>query len=192
MTRISTNDRDDADPFAPLETDDRPTSGSAPPARSGRRRGDRRPGAGRAAHRAAEEVPAEDRDRRSIVDRKAQHLATLGGAARRRSPRARSIVYHLAEQRPMMGAFLDALGIAHENGLIQEENVKPDAAKMKAAVAKISAAVPGGGRADLSQHAALSGSGNLGRARGDRQELRGVGAGGSGLAVHTASSQDRS
>jgi hypothetical protein len=42
----------------------------------------------------------------------------------------------------MMGAFLDALGIAHENGLIQEENVKPDAAKMSAAVEKISAEFP--------------------------------------------------
>ena len=30
------------------------------------------------------------------------------------------ILYHLAEQRPMMGAFLDALGIAHENGLIRK------------------------------------------------------------------------
>ena len=36
--------------------------------------------------------------------------------------------YHLERQRPMMGAFLDLLGIAHENGLINEENViKPDA-----------------------------------------------------------------
>ena len=30
----------------------------------------------------------------------------------------------------MMGAFLDALGIAHENGLIKDEGVKPDAAKV--------------------------------------------------------------
>ena len=42
----------------------------------------------------------------------------------------------------MMGAFLDALGIAHENGLIQEENVKPDAAKINSAVEKISAEFP--------------------------------------------------
>ena len=48
----------------------------------------------------------------------------------------------IAEQRPMMGAFLDALGIAHENGLIQEENVKPDTARMKGAVEKISAEFP--------------------------------------------------
>ena len=37
---------------------------------------------------------------------------------------ARALVnYHLERQRPMMGAFLDALGIAHENGLISEEDV---------------------------------------------------------------------
>ena len=41
------------------------------------------------------------------------------------------IVYHLAEQRPMMGAFLDALGIAHENGLIQEDAAKPDEEKSR-------------------------------------------------------------
>jgi hypothetical protein len=75
------------------------------------------------------------------VDRKARHLATLGGLPDALAARA-LILYHLAEQRPMMGAFLDALGIAHENGLIQEENVKPDAAKMPEAVKKISAAFP--------------------------------------------------
>jgi hypothetical protein len=37
------------------------------------------------------------------------------------------VAYHLATQRPMMAAFLDALGIGHENGLIAEEEVKaPD------------------------------------------------------------------
>lgn len=35
------------------------------------------------------------------------------------------VAYHLAHKRPMMGAFLDKLGIAHENGLIAEEQVKP-------------------------------------------------------------------
>ena len=75
------------------------------------------------------------------LDRKARHLATLGGLPDALAARA-LILYHLAEQRPMMGAFLDALGIAHENGLIQEENVKPDAAKMPEAVKKISAAFP--------------------------------------------------
>jgi len=75
------------------------------------------------------------------LDRKARHLATVGGVSDQIAARA-LITYHLAEQRPMMGAFLDALGIAHENGVIQEENVKPDASKMKAAVEKISTEFP--------------------------------------------------
>jgi hypothetical protein len=42
----------------------------------------------------------------------------------------------------MMAAFLDALGIAHENGLIQEENVKPDPEKIAPAVAQIEQQFP--------------------------------------------------
>lgn len=42
----------------------------------------------------------------------------------------------------MMGAFLDALGIAHENGLIQEDEVKPDAAKIGPAVDAIAQQFP--------------------------------------------------
>jgi hypothetical protein len=42
----------------------------------------------------------------------------------------------------MMGAFLDALGIAHENGLINEENVTPDDAKVAPAAAAIAAQFP--------------------------------------------------
>ena len=70
------------------------------------------------------------------LDRKARHLATLGALPDALAARA-LIVYHLAEQRPMMGAFLDALGIKHENGLIEEEDVKPDAEKLRPAVAKL-------------------------------------------------------
>jgi hypothetical protein len=37
------------------------------------------------------------------------------------------VAYHLERQRPMMSAFLDSLGIGHENGLISDETVsKPD------------------------------------------------------------------
>ena len=52
---------------------------------------------------------------------------------------ARALVsYHLERQRPMMAAFLDSLGISHENGLISDENVsKPDAAKLKTAAAEL-------------------------------------------------------
>jgi hypothetical protein len=42
----------------------------------------------------------------------------------------------------MMGAFLDALGIAHESGVIQEDDVKPDEAKLSPAVDAIATAYP--------------------------------------------------
>src|ERR1700687_2539926 len=70
------------------------------------------------------------------MDRKSRHLATLGSLPDQIAARALT-VYHLAQQRPMMGAFLDALGIAHENGLIGEDSPKPDAAKMGPAAAQI-------------------------------------------------------
>jgi hypothetical protein len=75
------------------------------------------------------------------IDRKARHLATLGAIPDQIAARA-LIVYHLAEQRPMMGAFLDALGIAHENGLIQEDSVKPDAEKIGPAASQIAQQFP--------------------------------------------------
>jgi hypothetical protein len=75
------------------------------------------------------------------VDRRARHLATLPSLPDALAARA-LVVYHLAAQRPMMGAFLDALGIAHENGLIQEESVTPDAEKVPAAVETLRAQFP--------------------------------------------------
>ena len=62
-------------------------------------------------------------------ERKARHLASLPTLPETVAARA-LVVYHLAEQRPMMGAFLDALGIAHENGVIQEDDIKPDAERI--------------------------------------------------------------
>src|SRR6476661_10601949 len=58
------------------------------------------------------------------TDRKAKHLSGLRTLPDPLAARA-LVIYHLADQRDMMGAFLDALGIAHENGLIQEDDVKP-------------------------------------------------------------------
>jgi hypothetical protein len=75
------------------------------------------------------------------VDRKARHLATLGGVSDLIAARA-LIVYHLAEQRPMMAAFLDALGIAHDNGLIQEDSAKPDTEKIAPAAAQLAEQFP--------------------------------------------------
>jgi hypothetical protein len=70
------------------------------------------------------------------LDRKTRHLASLSTLPDALAGRA-LILYHLAEQRPMMSAFLDALGIAHEDGLIKEDDVKPDAAKVAPAAADI-------------------------------------------------------
>jgi hypothetical protein len=75
------------------------------------------------------------------IDRKARHLATLGSLPDPIAARV-LIVYHLAEQRSMMGAFLDALGIKHEDGLIQEDEVKPDPAKIGAAAEQIAQQFP--------------------------------------------------
>jgi len=75
------------------------------------------------------------------ADRKARHLASLASLPDSIAGRA-LIVYHLAEQRPMMGAFLDALGIAHEDGLIQQDDVKPDASKIPGAAAQLAQQFP--------------------------------------------------
>ena len=38
---------------------------------------------------------------------------------------------HLVHQRPMMGSFLDALGVKHENGLIADDHVaRPEPEKL--------------------------------------------------------------
>jgi hypothetical protein len=75
------------------------------------------------------------------LDRKARHLATLGSLPDAMAARV-LVVYHLAEQRPMMGAFLDALGIKHEQGLIQEDEVKPDPGKVGPAAAELAKQYP--------------------------------------------------
>src|SRR5437660_5013703 len=75
------------------------------------------------------------------VDRKARHLASIAALPESLAARA-LVVYHLAEQRPMMGAFLDALGIAHENGLIQEDKAAPDPAKLGPAAAVLASQYP--------------------------------------------------
>lgn len=76
------------------------------------------------------------------IDRRSKYLATLPGISD--SVAARALVnYHLATQRPMMGVFLDSLGIAHEDGLISEENaIKPDARALKTAAADLAAKFP--------------------------------------------------
>jgi hypothetical protein len=75
------------------------------------------------------------------VDRKAKHLASVSVLSDPLAGRL-LVTYHLASQRPMMEAFLDALGIAHEQGLIKEDEVKPDASKIPAAIASIAGRFP--------------------------------------------------
>ena len=74
-------------------------------------------------------------------ERKARYLASVADVPDVLAARL-LVIYHLAEQRAMMGAFLDALGIAHENGLIQDETVTPDPAKTVAAAAAIASQYP--------------------------------------------------
>jgi hypothetical protein len=75
------------------------------------------------------------------VDRKSRHLASIANLPEAIAARV-LIVYHLAAQRPMMAAFLDALGIAHEDGLIQEDSVVPDAGKLATAAAGLAQQFP--------------------------------------------------
>lgn len=75
------------------------------------------------------------------VEGKARHLASVPTLPDDIATRL-LVLYHLAAQRPMMGTFLDALGIAHENGLIQEGNATLDQAKLGPAVAALTGAYP--------------------------------------------------
>ena len=75
------------------------------------------------------------------VERKAKHLASIVSLPETLAARA-LVTYHLADQRPMMGAFLDALGIAHDNGLIKDDSAKPDASQIASAAAQIAKQFP--------------------------------------------------
>jgi len=75
-------------------------------------------------------------------DKRAKYLAQL--PAMTDTIAARALVnYHLERQRPMMAAFLDLLGISHENGLIIDETIaKPDSEKVQNAAKELSAKFP--------------------------------------------------
>ncbi len=75
---------------------------------------------------------------------------------------------HLAERRPLLGAFLDALRLPHEDGILKEEaDAAPpvDAAGARAALGALGA-LSGGRGADLPQHALAPGPRALAGARG--------------------------
>lgn len=66
-------------------------------------------------------------------ERLAKHLAQMGDVSDAVATRA-LIAYHFETQRPLMSAFLDALGVGHDNGLITDETLAPpDAARIAAA-----------------------------------------------------------
>src|SRR5688572_13509046 len=76
------------------------------------------------------------------LERKTKYLLALPNVPDNVAARA-LIAYHLSRQRPMMAAFLDFLGIAHEDGLIaNEELAPPDVNKVKAAAAELMAKYP--------------------------------------------------
>ena len=76
------------------------------------------------------------------LDKRAKYLTTLPSVSDTIAARA-LINYHLAQQRPMMSAFLDGLGITHQDGLITEENVsKPDREKLRVAAAELASKFP--------------------------------------------------
>ena len=76
------------------------------------------------------------------VEKKARHLVALGNVTELIAARL-LVAYHLAHQRPMMGAFLDALGIAHDDGLIKDEEMEPPSAeRLQQAAKTLGAAYP--------------------------------------------------
>jgi hypothetical protein len=73
------------------------------------------------------------------IDKKARHLVALGNVSEMIAARL-LVAFHLAHQRPMMASFLDALGIAHDQGLISSEDLEPPPADILATAARSLAA----------------------------------------------------
>ena len=73
------------------------------------------------------------------------------------------VAYHLERQRPMMSAFLDSLGITHENGLIAEETLpKPGRGQTARGRDRARVEVPRGRRLAVLRDARRAGSGHVG------------------------------
>ena len=100
------------------------------------------------------------------VDKRAKYLAGIAQVSDLLAARL-LVVYHLEFQRPMMGAFLDALGIKHDQGLIEEDT--PEGADARGAGHGRRHAGGGlseGRRRPLLLDPALAGPRHLGRAPG--------------------------
>ena len=75
------------------------------------------------------------------VERRARLLARLGQVSEQVAVRL-LVAYHLGRQRPMMKAFLDTLGIPHDDGVIAETMAPPAAGALAAAARDLAAAFP--------------------------------------------------
>jgi hypothetical protein len=76
------------------------------------------------------------------VEKKTQYLLSMPAVSEMLAARM-LVAYHLHHQRAMMGAFLDALGIRHEEGIIAEEEVTPPTADaLKQAARTIASSYP--------------------------------------------------
>jgi hypothetical protein len=76
------------------------------------------------------------------VEKKARQLLLLPAVSETVAARL-LIAYHVAHQRPMMGRFLDSLKIAHEDGMISDEEVTaPPKERLAAAAEKLAASCP--------------------------------------------------
>ena len=76
------------------------------------------------------------------LDRKVKYLSALPALPDSVAGRV-LVAYHLAHQRPMLGAFLDALGIAHDNGVLTDQEMKaPEPERLKQAAETLRAAYP--------------------------------------------------
>jgi hypothetical protein len=76
------------------------------------------------------------------VEKKTQYLLSMPAVSEMLAARM-LVAYHLQHQRAMMGAFLDALGIKHEEAIIAEEEVTPPTADaLKQAARTLAASYP--------------------------------------------------
>ena len=70
---------------------------------------------------------------RLAPDKLARHLASLHTVSESLASRA-LVVYHLAAQRPMLEAFLDHVGVAHDHGVIADSpKPAPEPARLREA-----------------------------------------------------------
>jgi hypothetical protein len=75
------------------------------------------------------------------AEKQIRHLASVPGVSDAVAGRA-LIAYHLAQKRPMLRAFLDHLGIAHEDGLITSHIEPPGQATLTEAAGRLASEYP--------------------------------------------------